>query len=365
MHPLYLHTKIHKSKYVYFHNLSRFDGVLLLKHLINSKRFPFKPTIKEHNIYQIAFYDKLKSKKSPVFYFKDSEKMLPGKLAKLADTLCPELNGKGSIPYEAINEFNLGENESKLKEYLEQDLRILAGVMRKAQEKYWVRYQIDINKCLTVSSMAMKIYRTHYYPQTWPIYRPQANQDTFIRRGYYGGHTDVYKPYGKSLYYYDVNSLYPYAMTKPMPGGKPKWCSDLKYMDLDTVFGFVEATIECPDTLNIPLLPYRDPKSNTLLFPTGRFRGVYFTEELKMARDIGYNIELERGYLFEKKESPFAEFVTGIYEERKKAKIDKDEAMSYINKILMNSLYGRFGIRPHINISEVCDSDRFQYIVNN
>ena len=45
-----------------------------------------------------------------------------------------------------------------------------------------------------------------------PIYIPSSNQDAFIRRGYYGGHADTYKPYGDNLYYYDVNSLYPFAI---------------------------------------------------------------------------------------------------------------------------------------------------------
>ena len=102
--------------------------------------------------------------------------------------------------------------------------------------QYWDRFHIDITNCLTVSSMAMKIYRTHYYPSTYPIYRPQPNRAAFIRKGYYGGHTDVYIPYGKGLFYYDVNSLYPYAMTKPMPGGKPVWHGKLDGCDLDLPF---------------------------------------------------------------------------------------------------------------------------------
>lgn len=42
-------------------------------------------------------------------------------------------------------------------------------------------------------------------------------QNKFIRYGYYVGATDYYKKYGENLYYYDVNSLYPYAMLKDMP----------------------------------------------------------------------------------------------------------------------------------------------------
>jgi hypothetical protein len=50
----------------------------------------------------------------------------------------------------------------------------------------------------------------NYYDQNdSPIYIPSSNQDAFIRRGYYRGHADTYKPYGENIYYYDVNSLYP------------------------------------------------------------------------------------------------------------------------------------------------------------
>ncbi|GFQ06938.1 DNA polymerase [Phtheirospermum japonicum] len=44
------------------------------------------------------------------------------------------------------------------------------------------------------------------------IHIPNKNADSFIRSGYYGGHTDAYKKYGENLYYYDVNSLYPFIM---------------------------------------------------------------------------------------------------------------------------------------------------------
>lgn len=61
----------------------------------------------------------------------------------------------------------------------------------------------------------------------------------FIRRAYYGGHTDTYKPYGENLYYYDVNSLYPFVMKEfPMPGGVPVWHANLEGKDLDSIFGW-------------------------------------------------------------------------------------------------------------------------------
>ena len=44
----------------------------------------------------------------------------------------------------------------------------------------------------------------------------------FIKTSYTGGAVDIYKPYGKKVYRYDVNSLYPYIMANnPLPVGQP------------------------------------------------------------------------------------------------------------------------------------------------
>lgn len=120
---------------------------------------------------------------------------------------------------------NLKTQSDQLLSYMRQDIRLLGGIMKKVQEIYWNQFRINIEDSLTLSSLAMKIYRMLYYdPNSWPIHIPNRNEDTFIRRGYYGGHADMYIPYGENLYYYDVNSLYPFVMKEfSMPGGKPKW----------------------------------------------------------------------------------------------------------------------------------------------
>ncbi|XP_054789337.1 DNA polymerase-like [Prosopis cineraria] len=60
--------------------------------------------------------------------------------------------------------------------------------------------------------------------------------------------------------------------------------------------------------------------------------------------------------------SPFESFVNTIYDKRKDAKRTGNDAMAYVYKILMNSLYGRFGINPKCTITEVCDLDRYNLL---
>ena len=266
-----------KIRTVYFHNFSRFNGILLLKYYAShGDKYSIKPLMRNLRLYELRVFrgDKV------VLRLRDSYTLLPSSLATLAKTLCLQLGSKGSIQHDEVRVENLNNNREPLLTYMIQDIRLLGGVMVKAQSIYWSQFQVDIVDCLTLSALAMRIYRMRYYDDnSWPIHIPSRNEDTFIRRGYYGGHADTYKPYGENLYYYDVNSLYPFIMKSfHMPGGVPVWHGHLEGQELSHLFGFIEAYVVCPRTITRPFLPYRDHK-NTLLFPTGKFVGVYYSEE--------------------------------------------------------------------------------------
>jgi DNA polymerase elongation subunit (family B) len=187
-------------------------------------------------------------------------------------------------------------------------------------------------------------------------YSPTSNQDLFIREGYYGGHTDVYEPRGNNVTIYDVNSLYPYIMaTYDMPGGKPLCHGNLGNKKLEDLYGFFRAYIECPETIKKPFLPVKEKDGNTLLFPTGKFFGVYYSEELKYAEKLGYIVKPICGYTFDRMKTPFNEYMNSLYKMRLEAKKDNKDGESYIYKTLMNSLYGRFGINPNSSVTEIVD----------
>lgn len=347
-------------KTVYFHNFSRFDGLFVLKHLALHHKFQLKPLMRDNRLYEVAVY----SGKRMLFRFRDSLHLLPGKLDDLASNLCPELGKKGSIPYDQVSLDNLSILRDSLVEYMKQDILLLGGIMLNFQDLYAKAYKGDIEKKITAASLALSLFRSHFYDEVkFPIHIPNKNEDTFIRSGYYGGHADAYTPYGENLYYYDVNSLYPFVMKEfPMPGGVPVWHSDLDSMELDSMFGFIQAYVECPKTMKRPFLPYRD-KDGILLFPTGEFIGVYYSEELKYARSLGYKVLPICGYLFQRMESPFKDYVNSLFESRSNAKKEGNNAIGYVYKLLLNSLYGRFGINPMSTITEMCDQNRRNFLL--
>ncbi|XP_019085454.1 PREDICTED: uncharacterized protein LOC109126391 [Camelina sativa] len=356
-----------KIKTIYFHNMSKFDGVIIIKYYLRFfvNEYKIKALMRNNCLYQLSIF--CKNHKSLTYKYMDSLKVLPGKLVDLGKAICPELGSKGSVDHESVKEENLKYRKAELLAYMNQDIRLLGGIMCKSQANYWRQYNIDITEVLTISSLALLIFRMKYYNmEVFPIYIPNRNEDDFIRRGYYGGHSDVYIPRGQDLKYYDVNSLYPFVMMSyPMPGGEPVWYSDFEGQDLNDLFGFIEAYVECPSTIDRPFLPYKE--NNVLRFPTGKWVGIYFSEELKLAKSVGYSIIPLRGYLYdknEKMESPFKEFVKSLFERRREAKKRGDEAMSFVYKTLMNSLYGRFGISPKSLVTEIIDKDRYDTLVN-
>lgn len=292
--------------------------------------------------------------------------LLPNSLLDLGMTLCPELGVKGYIDHKDVVVSDLEDRREELISYLRQDILILGGVFLKSQEINWAKYKIDIVRTMTLSGLSLKIFRKKYFDDTsFHISIPTRNQDTFIRRGYYGGHVDVYKPVGLDLDYYDVNSLYPFVMKSyPMPSGVPVWVNNLSGgVDLDTLFGFIEAYVVCPSSIERPFLPFKE-KSGTLIFPTGKFIGVYYSEEFKFARTLGYEIIPLRGYFFEKKKSPFEGVINDLHSSRLEAKKRADAPMSWIYKILIHSLYGRLGINPESIITEICNQKQYEVLYN-
>jgi hypothetical protein len=186
-----------KSPLVYFHNFSRFDGIILMKHYAkHGDKYTIKPLMRNNRLYELV----VSQGKKVVLRLQDSLNLLPSSLDTLAKTLCPQLGVKAPSNMTKVEVSNLVTKRAELLEYMKQDIRLLGGVMQKAQDLYFNKFQVDVVDCLTLSALAMRIYRTIYYdPNSFPIHIPSRNEDTFIRRGYYGGHADVYIPHGTEL----------------------------------------------------------------------------------------------------------------------------------------------------------------------
>nr|QYC94369.1 putative DNA-directed DNA polymerase [Oedogonium sp. 244] len=118
------------------------------------------------------------------------------------------------------------------------------------------KFKIDLTRSLTIGSLSFTIYQSNFNND--PIKRLKQTQDNFIRQAYLGGRCEVFKPRGYNLYAYDVNSLYPYVMTLPMPINNIQWNRDLSNKKLTEILeykiGFIKADIIAPTNMYYPIL---------------------------------------------------------------------------------------------------------------
>ena len=323
---------------IFAHNLGEFDGYFLYNALLNH----YNPDHINSIIDDSNSFINIIHNNFPIIEWKDSLRIFPIKL----NELCKMFSVEGKlIPYDSrFSNLSLFNNPKLLylfKKYSIQDSIALYNALQTAQDIYFNKYKIDIESVYSTATLSLKIFRACF--QDKPIFILPQKIDKIIREGYYGGGTDAYLAYGEKIHHYDINSLYPFAMLKPMPYNlvKPRLI-DLSNRSLDSFFGFAECLIYCPLDMLRPVLPFHH--LGKTIYPVGNWKGTYFSEELKAVVKLGYKITLIQGYEFTKTDL-FTDYVNYFYEiKRTSTGSDKQ-----IAKLQLNNLYGYFG-RKQINL---------------
>ena len=240
------------------------------------------------------------------------------------------------------------------------------------------------------------------------------------RDSLYGGRTNAIKLYhktepGEKIRYYDFTSLYPTVQARcPYPVGHP----EIIFRDFKSVeqyFGIVKCTVLPPRGLFHPVLPYRC--NGKLMFPLCRtctdelnqtdtchhdpddraLTGTWVSFELQKAVEKGYQItqmhevwhyprrsdNLFKGYVktFLKRKQEASGYPStadtpekqrvyvqnyldkeGIQLDHSNMRVNK--AMRSCNKLILNSLWGRFSLRTDLPSCElISDPERFTQLM--
>ncbi len=375
----------------YAHNFGKFDCVFILKTLLEFNKqiidnpYILKTVCRDDIILKLTVKRKVEGVLHSVSML-DSYRILTEKLSDLCSKYEVE-ESKGYFPYDFSTKKNLsyiGETPNKkyygdsitLKEYkdikkdvwdfkveslsyLSKDLISLYQILKKVNRALFLDFNVKMSNCLTVSKMSYEIFSKDYLSVDKPI--PLINKKSIYRDlklGYYGGNTEVYKPYGENLYYYDVNSLYPYVSLNDMVGLE---CHKQEYINkkanLNELFGFFYCDIQAPKDNYLGILPVRT--NSGIVFPTGRWSGMYFSEELKYAVENGYVINIKWGYKFNRVSNLFTKYVENLY---KMKSYPNNITQKNLAKSLLNNLIGRFGMNISKPITEIVDSKTFNEI---
>jgi len=331
----------------------------------------------------------LNTKTKTKFKILDSIQMLNGSL----DSLCKSfniVNQKGIFPHSFVNKDNLfyiGDTpsliyfknmplslynkintsnwdlKSEALKYLHSDVLGLLEVMTKFNEKIYNLYSLNITNFVTAPKLAAAIFTSNFYKDSddLKIKMIRGNVEKEIREAYFGGNVDAFINKIDKAYYYDMNSQYPFAMLNDLPVGNPTLTNDT---NLNNYFGFVYGEITAPnyERLRIPYIQMRDEKTDIISCPRGSFSRMIFSEEMKEAIKDGYSIKVKYGYKFERGINLFKNYVDTFYNIKKTTKDPVEKALS---KLLLNSLYGKFGMKDIISNMKILSKKEANKITKN
>lgn len=185
---------------------------------------------------------------------------------------------------------------------------------------------------MTLPSQSLHIFTERFLDET--LIQLSEEQEKFIRKTYFGGRVEIFKMSGENLYYYDFNSLYPSVMLEDMPCGFPMAVKSY-YPDK---IGFYRITADIKNC-GIPPLPVLS--QNKLFFPCGKGEFYTTSAEIEILRKMKLDFWVEEGIVFDKKKPIFKSYIETMYEMRQQ--FEKGTMENLISKLLMNSLYGKFG----------------------
>lgn len=354
-------SKKNKNYVIYFHNL-KFDGEFIFIHLLkNGYRYiknkseradkTFTTLISDMGqFYSIEIYFETKNKRkiNKVTIY-DSLKVLNFSVSEIAKSFnLGEI--KGEIDYKQYREIGHALTPEEI-EYLRKDVVIMAKAL-------YIMFSQNLTK-MTIGSNALSQYKkiNLNFKSYFPVLHFDIDKE--IRRSYKGGFTYLNPKYKGVMIYngsvYDANSLYPSIMYYDhLPFGDPIYFEG-KY-ETDRLYPLYVQTLTCCFKLKKNKIPSIQIKNNLSFIPNEYIESsdddlvtltlTSIDLDLFFEQYEVYDITYHSGWKFKQLKGLFREYIDQYTELKTQAKIDKNSALYLIAKLMLNSLYGKFGSSP-------------------
>lgn len=359
----FLHFCAGRENFVlYFHNL-KFDASFIIWYLLDNG-FEYIKDVKDRRdktftclinemgaFYSMEIYFKANKKKPNKVTIYDSLKILNFSVEKIAKDFNLPIR-KLEIDYKVKREVNHILSDDEIS-YIKNDVEIMARALD-------ILFKMGLTK-MTIASDAISFYKG--LNKNFKLYYPILDYtvDENIRRSYKGGFTylnPLYKEVetGRGIVL-DVNSLYPSVMkNEKLPIGEPLYFEG-KYKD-DKLYNLYVQVISCSFKVKSNMIPTIQIKGNLSFIPNeylesskGDIVTLTLTNvdlDLFFKHYDVYDLTYHGGYKFKSVKGLFNNYIDYWSAEKIKAKKEGNGARYLISKLLLNSLYGKFGANPNV-----------------
>lgn len=353
-------SELNYNPKIYFHNL-KFDGEYILHYLL-SHGFEWKPDRKSCTdftfntlimgtglFYKIEVYFKKQGHKVKKVTFLDSLKILNFSVDQIAKDFKLPIQ-KLKIDYD---EYRAPNHELTAEEiaYIRNDVGIMARALN-------ITFKNGLTK-MTIGSNALSEYKDTQpkFRKLFPVLDPVTDKD--IRRSYRGGWTYLNPDYAGKMIgsgcVIDKNSMYPSQMYfENLPIGYPI-AFDGKYEE-DLLHPLYVQSFSCIFQIKENRLPSIQIKSGFSFRPNewltssnGELVHLTLTNldlDLFLKNYDVENLVWHGGWKMRSAGNLFVDYIDHWTEEKINAKKAGNNANYILSKLLLNSLYGKFGTNP-------------------
>lgn len=258
-------------------------------------------------------------------------------------------------------------------EYCRNDVSILCKALENYRTMSIEITDIDPLKKITIASYAYEYYRYAHLKER-SIGLLNREEYDFARKSLQGGRTNALGFYYKGpMRYIDIVSLYPsvqlngdYPSGHPIIDKEPDLGETINQI-LNGDVGFAEVDIKPPSDLYHPLLlVHKEGKLVESLLEQDFIKKVYTYCELKKALELNYEITcVYETHVYVKRNDLFKSYVEKLFELKNRFSLEKKIGKKSIVKMLLNSLWGKFGQKDINKKDEFLDRKKFFNILNN
>ena len=199
----------------------------------------------------------------------------------------------------------------------------------------------------TIGSTAMAAYLLNHYHKTIYIHNNKEAID-LERESYRGGRVECFRLgelNSETYYILDVNSLYPFVMRNNL--FPYKYYYTTFNVSIETLSSLLESHSVIANVFISTEIPAYAVKRERTIFPIGKFWTVLTTPELKFALDNNHILKIGRIVIYYSSDL-FKSYVDKFYSLRQDFKSAGVAEYEQICKLLLNSLYGKFGQKADI-----------------
>ncbi len=313
--------------YVYAHNWD-YDGAMLSMEEESGRRgWRLDSYVRSSHFLWAKF-----KRDSLTILFIDTLNYFPISLARLGDSMAvPKL----TMP-------DLADNANQWDIYCKRDVEVIRQAINNLLS---VVHMHDLgNFAKTAASQAFNAYK-HHYMKTRPLILNDERISLLERASYYGGRVECFNrnPQRRLITYLDINSMYPFVMREnEYPFQKLRKGQFLSLAEMAELLERRSVTATCYLNARASIYPKRI--NDVLCFPIGRFWTVLSTPEIKLALERN-ELEAVGDWVSYAHAPLFADYVNDLYALRLNYDLAGNAAFSTMVKLLLNSLYGKFGQR--------------------